>query len=781
MPINQQALSKNGEAALQYAALGWHVIPLWWADGEACACPDLNCRKGIKGKSPAKHPIGKIASHGQHSATTNADVIRRWWAQYPNANVGIYLQQSGLCAVDIDPRNGGSETIEDIEREHGPLESDVLAFTGGSGEHRVFEAPVNLNLPGKLGPGIDMKLDGYIVVEPSNHVDGRPYVWEGESDPTEGKCPSPLPSWVRDLGSERAPIHQESDGPVIHATRKRLEGAELSRLIAVLDILPNTDREDWLRVGMALHRDVVHEQAIDLWENWSDSGEGAKRFNSEDQMRVWYSFRRTDILQSVGLVDLYEAAKKIGDAKEVAAPAVTQAVTKIGGRTQEDFAEADARANATVNNAPLYINPFPVQSLNKLTAWISKNHSYTHPLASQAAALAIACTAAGRRYKTPAGDPAHIFIGVMVPSVSLGRYATQSVEQVVMQSGFEQMVRAARFTAPKELYGALFRSPSLVYCADDWGDQIHFARRQPSGLLEQVHTLLGNRVHPGVNVLLDSWAELGFKSNSTMNKHRPAIYAPSLTMVAPIAHSSLAGVLRLSELARGAADAMILVPTDEHWLSKPVRAVSDLPENIRERFRLVRGLDPDQTAFDADDLLQNLALQKPTMQQVVFNADIEGVGQVWSNHTAKAPPSMRGLYHGGAANVRRICCALAAWQNPTKPVVDDAILNWANEFMRNCVKATISEIQTVGSDDDGKSDAYESLADYLSRQGPGGAAKRDLPRVSRPYKRLTTEKRDELINKMVIDGAIYEFPTTSGRGTKFVHERYIEKGAIKDA
>lgn len=70
------------QAALAYAGLGWHVLPAWWAvRGEgnswSCACGNPEC------KSPAKHPIGKIAPWGQNSASTDVSVIRRWWEQYP--------------------------------------------------------------------------------------------------------------------------------------------------------------------------------------------------------------------------------------------------------------------------------------------------------------------------------------------------------------------------------------------------------------------------------------------------------------------------------------------------------------------------------------------------------------------------------------------------------------------------------------------------------------------------------------------------------------------------
>ena len=94
----------------------------------------MRLRKGRKTvNSPGKHPYHPFAPFGQRSATCDASQVRKWWSSCPEANIGIYLAPSGLCAIDIDPRNGGLFTIDDIEAEHGPIVSDLLQYTGGGG------------------------------------------------------------------------------------------------------------------------------------------------------------------------------------------------------------------------------------------------------------------------------------------------------------------------------------------------------------------------------------------------------------------------------------------------------------------------------------------------------------------------------------------------------------------------------------------------------------------------------------------------------------------------
>lgn len=184
--------------ALAYAALGWHVLPL---------------------EPKSKVPLGRLVPRGHLDATIDTETISRWWRAAPDAGIGIALAATGLVVVDIDPRNGGDITIEALEQEHGRLTSDVLALTGGGGEHRVFSLPTGMHpsLPGTLGPGVDVKCNGYIVVEPSVHPNGRTYFWEASSSPLDGIAPTPLSDWLR--GMFKGAPKQAQEGPRTAAGR----------------------------------------------------------------------------------------------------------------------------------------------------------------------------------------------------------------------------------------------------------------------------------------------------------------------------------------------------------------------------------------------------------------------------------------------------------------------------------------------------------------------------------------------------------------------------------
>lgn len=144
------------EAALEYASLGWHVFPI----------------------SRSKVPL---TEHGHRDATTDEAQVRAWWTDADDINVAVWLRQSGLIAVDVDPRNGGDVTFAALERKYGDLPRTCYARTGAGGYHFVMRDPGG-RPRGKLdhvglGRGVDVKCNGYIVVEPSVHQSGGTYEW----------------------------------------------------------------------------------------------------------------------------------------------------------------------------------------------------------------------------------------------------------------------------------------------------------------------------------------------------------------------------------------------------------------------------------------------------------------------------------------------------------------------------------------------------------------------------------------------------------------------------
>jgi hypothetical protein len=169
------------KAALDYARLGWSVIPI---------------------EPRGKRPLIRWQVH-QYRRAGGAE-IGDWFRHWPEANLAVVTGiVSGLVVLDLDPRHGADASLGRLRREHGPLPETVQARTGGGGRHLYFAHPgaIIRNRVG-IAPGVDLRGDGgYVVAPPSVHPSGETYRWLRSPDvfPT-----APTPGWLMHTAQDDA-------------------------------------------------------------------------------------------------------------------------------------------------------------------------------------------------------------------------------------------------------------------------------------------------------------------------------------------------------------------------------------------------------------------------------------------------------------------------------------------------------------------------------------------------------------------------------------------------
>jgi hypothetical protein len=147
------------KAAFGFAKRHLHVFP---------------CR--VKDKRPA-------TANGVKDATTDLDIIGRWWRQEPEFNIAIATGAvSRIFVIDIDGLDAEAKLTK-LEAQYSPLPPTVESLTA-RGRHLFFQCPglPVRNSASKLAPGIDVRGDGgYVLVPPSKHPSGRDYCWSVDS------------------------------------------------------------------------------------------------------------------------------------------------------------------------------------------------------------------------------------------------------------------------------------------------------------------------------------------------------------------------------------------------------------------------------------------------------------------------------------------------------------------------------------------------------------------------------------------------------------------------
>lgn len=192
------------EYAQTYIKRDWYVLPVYGIKNGHCTCAQP-C------KCPGKHPLIR---HGVNGASNSLGKVAIWWKQIPYANIGVATgKKSGIVVIDIDPRNGGDETLAELVSDIGQLPRTVVANTGGGGQHFYFKYPV-VEIKGgnnKLGKGIDIKSDGgYVIAAPSVHLSGELYQWQAGCGPDDVELAELPDSIVHLLAGN---LNQVADNP----------------------------------------------------------------------------------------------------------------------------------------------------------------------------------------------------------------------------------------------------------------------------------------------------------------------------------------------------------------------------------------------------------------------------------------------------------------------------------------------------------------------------------------------------------------------------------------
>lgn len=194
--------------AVAYAEAGWPIFP--------CCAPQADdptrCRhhpSGCGGDSVGKIPLTR---NGFKDATTDSNTVRRWWRQWPAANIGLSCGAAGLFVIDADipkPTKNADGTVmvdadgspvlsadgrlvaqkfyEDLgEPVVGVLATMLRGQTASGGRHWFWRLPPDLVAAGwavrsrnGMLESVDSKaVGGYVVLPPSLHRVGRHYCWD---------------------------------------------------------------------------------------------------------------------------------------------------------------------------------------------------------------------------------------------------------------------------------------------------------------------------------------------------------------------------------------------------------------------------------------------------------------------------------------------------------------------------------------------------------------------------------------------------------------------------
>lgn len=273
-----------------------------------CTCGKVDCTN--QGKHPA-------VQHGRNDHTKNIEKYIEMVAGRKGLNAGIATGKPSNCfVIDVDGQEGEND-LRVLEASHGTLPNTLTVLTG-RGRHLYFQYPDAevINRSRIIGDKVDVRGDGGYVLSPeSNHVSGAVYKFVNPLESIEV-----APDWLLDLvvkdrieqrKTEENISNQVDVQPLKISEQPRSSlniyntQSEEERVLEALSYLsPSMGYDDWLYVGMALHKAGL---PLSVWDNWS-RGDATKYKAGECQFK-WKGFNSGG---GVSLGTLFKMAKDAG-------------------------------------------------------------------------------------------------------------------------------------------------------------------------------------------------------------------------------------------------------------------------------------------------------------------------------------------------------------------------------------------------------------------------------------------------------------------------------------
>lgn len=171
-------MNKFLEAALKYVReRRWKVFPL--EPGGF-----MPVRIGGTDDEPIRFETGGASNHPTR--------IRQWWKEWPEANIGLALRESGLvvfCAPNYLPADIELGRLFIWLAIDGALDSAtiVCSFTG----QKLVLIKATGNIDGFFSKRPEVQVDGYILLPPSRHGIIATYSWDDDTKPVAS-----APEWL---------------------------------------------------------------------------------------------------------------------------------------------------------------------------------------------------------------------------------------------------------------------------------------------------------------------------------------------------------------------------------------------------------------------------------------------------------------------------------------------------------------------------------------------------------------------------------------------------------
>jgi RecA-family ATPase len=156
---------------------------------------------------PAIYKEGKhqgLVKWGKQS-TSSPSIIAGWARQWPNCYFCVALNQSNMCVIDVDIKNGkqGEEVFSELQKQHGLLPKTLTVTTPSGGAHYYFKGAI-----GNTGLGQDIDTPAMVPLPGSIVRDKGEYVLSRNTGFAT------VVTWVKDIAGEHVKRKERKEAKI---------------------------------------------------------------------------------------------------------------------------------------------------------------------------------------------------------------------------------------------------------------------------------------------------------------------------------------------------------------------------------------------------------------------------------------------------------------------------------------------------------------------------------------------------------------------------------------
>ncbi|MEZ0212459.1 MAG: bifunctional DNA primase/polymerase [Xanthobacteraceae bacterium] len=756
------------DLALEYVARGWPVFPCR-ERAEDVPDPHTGELELLNVKTP-------YVSNGFRGASVTDRVVRRYWADHPEAMVGVPTgAKIGAWVLDIDVKVGvdGYETLAALEAEHGPLPATAVATTAGGGKHFYWRHVDGIRNRAKLGPGIDVRGEGgYVVAPGSIMADGRAYFWV--DDNTEI---ADAPQWLLDhllkpQGAAPAardatrttyqPGAPRSDGinppyvsAAVEAELGKLgssiqgeRGAQLNTSAFVLGTLvgagalSRVDAEHGLYAAArqcgVLSKDGERETRAKI-KRGLDSGLRNPRAIPEPD----HHHDNTPIIPATRLIEAFRAKVRARNAVPLA---------ELEEMTEDELEEFAISASSSLEELT-----YPGGFVEELIDWIVSSADHPSRPLALAAVLPFVASLMGSRYATGSRETRPNIYTVALAESGFGKdHARSQIKRLLMPGVSKRLFD--RFGGPSRIMSAsalreVLETNSSVNCQiDEFGGFVrNITDRRASSHQLTIST-----------DLRDYYSASSTFFEGAVYRGAPAkrIYNPNLCIHGTSTPDQFWTALSSASAEDGLLPRLVLFHVDGKKPEEvvPERDVSDVPGEILLRMAGIAGIDV--VASRALKQVQRDVGAEPIKAKMVPWSDEASIvfaqvkrrlDDVETSVAPEARPFVRRIIE----NMVKLALIVSVGQNHDRPVVSGPTMEWAASTAWTCAATMIKQVSEKMADN--QREANHKKIAGLIRDAAGKGITRG--KLADRLKGIDARQRDEIVTDLRAAGHVVEVKT----------------------